>query len=248
MQVRRVTHREIDYEDLTMVDHLVRDLVDGAVDRDEARTAPGGIVSSGHRRPRWAVNLGWGVVGRRHSLLLGGGDRHHAVAFAAAVVIDRIQRAMTVRRLPVFYQQVAGGLFATLLAAGIAATGWTSSPRSSSPPASSCCWPASASSGATQDALSGFPLTAGARSLEAMLATAGIIAGVTGGFDLADALGVDLGRLDPGAYDPANPALRSPPVPRSPRPPSRSRRTRPCAPSPRWPWSGRLASRSTAWR
>ena len=40
-----------------------------------------------------------------------------------------------------------------------------------------------------------------------MLATAGIIAGVTGGFDLAEAMGVDLGRLDPGAYDLAGPAL-----------------------------------------
>src|SRR3712207_3036936 len=31
IQIRRVTHREIDYEDLTLVDHLVRDLVAGRV-------------------------------------------------------------------------------------------------------------------------------------------------------------------------------------------------------------------------
>ncbi len=40
--------------------------------------------------------------------------------------------------------------------------------------------------GALQDALSGFYLTAGARLTEALLATAGIIAGVSGGLALAD--------------------------------------------------------------
>ncbi len=52
--------------------------------------------------------------------------------------------------------------------------------------------------GAIQDALTGFPLTAGARILEALLATAGIIAGVSGGLTVGRMLGVNLGRLDPG--------------------------------------------------
>ena len=52
--------------------------------------------------------------------------------------------------------------------------------------------------GAIQDALTGFPLTAGARILEAILATAGVIAGVSGGITVGRMLGVDLGRLDPG--------------------------------------------------
>ena len=207
VQVRRVTHREIDYEDLTLVDHLVRDLVDGRTDRDEARSALARIVSSGHRRPRWAVNLGWGAVGAGTALLLGGGIVITAVAFCAAVAIDRIQRAMTVRRLPVFYQQVAGGLFATLLAAGIAATGLDVEPSLVVTASIVMLLAGIGFVGATQDALSGFPLTAGARSLEAMLATAGIIAGVSGGFDLAGALGVDLGRLDPGVYEAASPGM-----------------------------------------
>ena len=51
--------------------------------------------------------------------------------------------------------------------------------------------------GAIQDALTGFPVTAGARILEAFLATAGVVAGVSGGLRVADVLGVDLGRLEP---------------------------------------------------
>jgi hypothetical protein len=52
--------------------------------------------------------------------------------------------------------------------------------------------------GAIQDALTGFPLTAGARILEALLATAGVIAGVSGGLTVGRMMGVNLGRLDPG--------------------------------------------------
>jgi uncharacterized membrane protein YjjB (DUF3815 family) len=53
--------------------------------------------------------------------------------------------------------------------------------------------------GAIQDALTGYPLTAGARILEALLATAGVIAGVSGGLIVARMGGVDLGRVNPGA-------------------------------------------------
>ncbi len=53
--------------------------------------------------------------------------------------------------------------------------------------------------GAIQDALTGFPLTAGARILEAILATSGVIAGVSGGLTVGRMVGVDLGSLNPGA-------------------------------------------------
>ena len=52
--------------------------------------------------------------------------------------------------------------------------------------------------GALQDALSGFYVTAGARLTEALLATAGIIAGVSGGLTFGEVIGVDVGQLDPG--------------------------------------------------
>ena len=65
IQIRQVRHREIDYEDLTLVDHLVRDLIGGAIDRDEARSQLARIVSSGHRLPRWAVTLVPGRDGGR---------------------------------------------------------------------------------------------------------------------------------------------------------------------------------------
>jgi uncharacterized membrane protein YjjP (DUF1212 family) len=198
-QMRRITHREIDYEDLTMVDHVVRDLVEKRIDRDEARDAVARIVSSGHRRPRWAVTVSWGVMGAGIALLLGGGWMVTGFALVAACLIDRIQRFMSVRRLPTFYQQVAGGLVATLIAVGVAAADLDVEPSRVVTAGIIMLLAGIGFMGATQDALTGFPVTAAARILEAMLATAGIVAGVSGGLSLGRLFGVDLGRLEPGA-------------------------------------------------
>lgn len=199
IQQRRVTHREIDYEDLTMVDHLVTDLLAKEVTRDEARDILNRLVSSGHRRPRWSITVGWGVMGFGTALLLGGGLIVSVLAFVAACGIDRIQRVMSRRRLPGFYQQVAGGLFATLIAVATAASGLDVNPSRVVTVGIIMLLAGIGFVGATQDALAGFPLTAGARILEAMLATAGIIAGVSGGIAIGSALNVDLGILQPGA-------------------------------------------------
>ena len=53
--------------------------------------------------------------------------------------------------------------------------------------------------GALQDGLSGFYITANARVLEALLSTAGIIAGVSAGLTVAGSLGVDIPVIAPGA-------------------------------------------------
>ena len=65
IQIRHVRHREIDYEDLTLVDHLVRDLLAGEIDRDEARAGSRGSSRPATARPRWAVTAGLGRDGWR---------------------------------------------------------------------------------------------------------------------------------------------------------------------------------------
>lgn len=198
-QSRRVTHREIDYDDLTTIDHLVRDLVAGRISRDEARSRVLQIVSTGHSRPRWAVTVGWGFMGAGTALLFGGGFLVSMVAFLSSMAIDRIQRSMSVRRYPAFYQQVAGGLVATAFAVGTAVTGLDIEPSRVVTAGIIMLLAGLGIVGATQDALAGFPITANARFLEALLATAGIIAGVSGGLTVADLLGVRIGNIEPGA-------------------------------------------------
>jgi uncharacterized membrane protein YjjP (DUF1212 family)/uncharacterized membrane protein YjjB (DUF3815 family) len=200
IQIRQVRYREVDYGHLTAVDHLIRDLVEGRLDRAEATSRLNKIISTGHSRPRWSVTVALGVMGGGVGMVLGGDVLVVAVAAAAAMLVDRLQRQMGRRRLPTFYQQVAGGLLATLIAVGVDSTSADVSPSLVISTSIVLLLAGVNFLGAIQDALTGFPVTAGARILEAFLATAGVVAGVSGGLQIADVIGVDLGRLDPGAY------------------------------------------------
>jgi uncharacterized membrane protein YjjP (DUF1212 family) len=119
---RNVTQREIDYADLTAVDHLVADLLSDRITRDEAAQQVLQLASSGHPTPRWAVTASWGVVGAGVALLLGGDWIVLLVAALAGGAIEVLQRRLARFRLPFFYSQVAGGLLATLLAVARAGT------------------------------------------------------------------------------------------------------------------------------
>ncbi|WP_375498672.1 threonine/serine exporter ThrE family protein [uncultured Jatrophihabitans sp.] len=199
IQLRQVRYRQVDFGHLTEVDRLVRDLAAERVTRDEASIRLKKIVSSGHSRPRWSVTLGQGLVGAGVGMVLGGDWVVIGIALVGAVGVDLIQRRMSSRRWPVFYQQVAGGLFATLLAAGVAKTGLDVAPSRVITASIVLLLAGVSFLGAVQDALTGFPLTSGARILEAVIATAGAIAGVSGGLTLARVLNIGLGTLDPGA-------------------------------------------------
>jgi uncharacterized membrane protein YjjB (DUF3815 family) len=132
-------------------------------------------------------------------LQLGGDAAVIAIAFVAAVGIDRLQFEMGRRRLPFFYRQVAGGGVATIIAVLAAAVSDDLDPSLVVTANIVMLLAGIGFMGALQDALSGFYVTAGARLTEALLSTAGIIAGVSGGLTLAEVVGVDVGRLDPGA-------------------------------------------------
>lgn len=194
---RLVKQRDLDYEDLTVVDHLIRAIYRGGIDLREARNRLARVVSTGHVRPRSMVTLAWGAMCAGVGLMLGGSWEVVTIAFLAAMGIDRLQLVMSRRRIPVFYQQAAGGALATLLAAGINVV----VPLDVSLVVSANIVMLLAGvgfMGALQDALSGFYITASARLLEAMLHTAGIIAGVSFGLTLAETVGADVGRLVPG--------------------------------------------------
>ncbi|HEY9294018.1 MAG TPA: threonine/serine exporter family protein [Microlunatus sp.] len=195
---RNVQQRDVDYEDLTRVDHLVTALLLGRISRDEARAELARIVSSGHARPRWAITLGWGALALGIGMLLGGGPLVLIIALAAGIGLDQLLKLLSRWRLPLIYQQMAGGLLATLLAVGLAATPLPLSPSLVVSAAIIVLLAGLGFIGAAQDALTGFYLTAAARILEVLMATAGIIVGVSGGLSVGRVLGVELS-LTPGA-------------------------------------------------
>jgi uncharacterized membrane protein YjjP (DUF1212 family) len=196
---RNISQRDIDYDDLTRTHELVIELLEDRVTINEARTRVARINSTGHWLPRWAVVLGSGVVGGGIALILGGGVVVTAVASLAGIGIDVLARALARQRWPMFYQQIAGGLLATLLAVGTAALDRDVDPSLVITASIVLLLSGIGFMGAIQDALSGFYITSGARTIEAMLATAGLIAGVSAGLALAPVLGVSLGAIRPGA-------------------------------------------------
>ena len=198
VMLRHVQQRDIDYEDLTAVDHLVRDILTDRADLYLARSRMATIVSLGHSFPRWAVTLAWAVMAAAVGVFLGGGPVVSAVAAVAAALIDRVQIVMARRRLPFFYLQVAGGAIATVLAAAVAATPIDVDPSLVVTANIIMLLAGIGLMGAVQDALTGFYLTSSARLIEAMMATAGIIAGVGLGISVANGMGLHLDQLVPG--------------------------------------------------
>ncbi len=204
VQMRMVHHRELDYEDLTSVDHLVRAVVAGTVELTEARLELARIVASGHARPRWSITLGWGVMGGAMALMLGGNAAVVAVAAVSAVCIDRFQHAMSRNRMPNFYQQIGGGAIATVLAAAGTRLAEVNVHLDAALVVAASIIMLLAGvgfMGAVQDALSGYYVTGSARGMEAMLATVGIIAGVSGGLAIATVLGIGLPELNTREFD-----------------------------------------------
>ena len=198
LMIRNVKHRDIDYGDLTQVDHVVQGVLAGQLDVYLARTRMATILTSGHPWPRWSVTAAWGGMCASVAVFLGGGWLVALIAAAAAMSIDRLQLLLARARLPTFYLQVAGGAVATLFAVGLAATPLQADLSLVVTANIVMLLAGVGFMGAIQDALTGFYVTSGARVIEALLATAGIIAGVSGGLSVAEVVGVDLGQLVPG--------------------------------------------------
>lgn len=209
---RNISQRDIDYDDLTRTHDLVMDVLGDRVTVTEARARVARVNSTGHYLPRWAVVLGSGVVGGGIALVLGGGVVVTVVAAVAGLLVTMLMRTLNRHGWPMFYQQIAGGMLATMLALGTAALDQELdlSVDTSLVITASIVLLLSGIGfmGAIQDALSGFYITAGARILEAMLATAGLIAGVSAGMALAPTFGVNLIGVRPGGVT----ALASPPL------------------------------------
>ena len=199
IQVRRVTRRPANYGELVEVDTVVHALVGGTLTRDEARDEVARIVATGPRRRAAAVAIGWGLMGIGVALTLGGTAVVCLLAFLAAVAIDRTRVLLPLERIPLFYQQAAGGFVATLIAVIAAATPLDVNPSRVVSAGIVMLLAGIGITGATQDALTGFPVTATARLLDALLNTTGVIAGVGAGLTLGGLVTVDLGTFTPGA-------------------------------------------------
>ena len=199
---RVVVSRNLDYDELTKTYLLVGDFLRDAIGVPEARAQVARLASHSPWVPRWAGTAAAAVFGGSVALLLGAGAVVVLVAAVAAVAVTLLQNAMSVREWPVFYVQAACGALATTIALSATALPVTflDALRPSLVLTASIVLLLAGIGflGAIQDSLSGFYVTSAARVLEAVLATAGLIAGVGAGLELAPVLGIEFSRITPG--------------------------------------------------
>lgn len=220
--LRVVQTRSADYERLARVTALVTAITDGSPEvrvadtvdsteaRDEARhqfeaahERLDAILVQPHRYRRAVVTLTLAVMAAGVAVLLGGGPLVVLVAAATAALIDTVTRLLGGWGLPAFFQQIAGAAVAT----GVAVLLLAVVPQlpvelAVLPPAlvvaSGVVVLLAGLSfvGAADDAINGFPITAGGRLLEVGLLTLGIVVGIAAVLDGARSLGVELVLVD----------------------------------------------------
>jgi uncharacterized membrane protein YjjP (DUF1212 family) len=190
--LRVVRSRSLDYTRLTAVEKLIRKIVRGHMGAEQAQTELERITSAPHPYPRWVATLSWGGVAAFVTILLGGGFDIALVAFVISGVIDRVGRVVNRYGLPFFFQQVIGGLVATLSAMVIVSSDILTTNRPTLVVAAAVTVLLSGLStvSAVQDAITGYNVTAAGRTMETVLMSAGLIAGVVLALRIAVMLGL----------------------------------------------------------
>jgi uncharacterized membrane protein YjjP (DUF1212 family) len=143
------------------------------------------VVSAPATYRRTVNALGWAGVAGCFGLVLGGGWLEALIAALTTALIEQVMRVLNRRSLPAFFQQVVGAALATGVAVLLLV--WDVDVRTSLVVAAGIVVLLAGLSlvSAAQDAISGFPVTAGARAFEVVTLTAGIVVGIAGVLDLA---------------------------------------------------------------
>ncbi|MFV0425794.1 MAG: threonine/serine exporter ThrE family protein [Beutenbergiaceae bacterium] len=211
-RVRVIEDRTSDYSRLSGLVELVDDIGAGRLDIPTAQRCLDEVLTSPHPYRRWIVTLALGAMAASISVLFGGGWQIALVAAGTTAIIDRALRFGRRRGLPHLFQQVLGAMIATIVAVlllwGQNLFGWDAQllPSSLVVAAGIVVLLAGLSLvGAAQDAISGFPLTASARSFEVVISTIGLVLGIAVVLDLGVRLGVPLQVVDYAAVDVSTP-------------------------------------------
>ncbi|MHA6796873.1 threonine/serine ThrE exporter family protein [Pseudonocardia bannensis] len=193
--MRLVRYRSTDLTRLAAVSRIVTALEAGRLDVRAASTELSEATEAPHPYPRWVATAGWAGLAASIAVLLGAGALTATVAFVVTALIDRIGRLLNRWGLPAFFQQVVGGLLATVSTVALLAAGaFPPGTRPSLVVAAGITVLLSGLSvvGTVEDAISGYYVTAAGRAAEIALLSAGLLTGVVIGLKLGFQLGVAL--------------------------------------------------------
>ncbi|WP_020669827.1 threonine/serine ThrE exporter family protein [Amycolatopsis nigrescens] len=185
--LRVVRSRSLDYSRLSDTEQLVQRINRGNIGAEEAYAELQRITKAPHPYPRWVATLAWGGMAFFITLIVGGGLDIATVALVISAVIDRIGRLLNRYALPFFFQQVAGGLIATVSATAILSSGLLSTDKPTLVVAAAITVLLSGLStvSAVQDGITGYYVTSAGRTMETALMSAGLISGVVLALKLA---------------------------------------------------------------
>jgi uncharacterized membrane protein YjjP (DUF1212 family) len=190
--LRVVRARSLDYTRLTAAEILIRKIVRGNIDAATAHIELQEMTNAPHPYPRWVATLAWAGLAAFITMILGGGFDIAIVAGVISAVVDRVGRRLNRYALPFFYQQIVGGLVATLSAMAILSSNLLTTDKPTLVVAAAITVLLSGLStvSAVQDAITGYNVTAAGRIVETILMSAGLIAGVVLALKIAVLLGL----------------------------------------------------------
>ena len=191
-----VRHRSVDYGRLAAASRMADDLVHGRIAPDQAMARLGEIQATPPRQG-WRVLLGWAGMAAAFTVLLGGGPLVAVTGFVSTTAVYLANRNLARRGVPDFFLSAVGAAVATGLALVLVTTG---APATSSLVVAGGIMvlvPGYALVASVQDALTGFPISAGARGLEVVMTAAGIVTGVAVVLYAASAAGVTMAVVAP---------------------------------------------------
>lgn len=190
--LRVVRSRSLDYSRLSAVEALITKITRGTISAEEAYSELTSVSTAPHPYPRWVATLALGGMAASVTVLIGGDAMTAVLAFFVSALIDRIGRVLNRYALPLFFQQIVGGLVAALITMAAVSSGIAAfeSPSLVAAAAITVLLSGLGTVSAVQDAITGYNVTAAGRTMEVALMSAGLITGVVIALRIAVSLGL----------------------------------------------------------
>lgn len=188
-RVRVVRSWSSNYKALAAVHQLVADIVAGRMTRSDAERRLEEITREPKPFPRWMVTLAGGFFASFFASFLGAPLLDATMGFFGTLIVLWLTRQLAAWRVPEYFGLAAGGFVASFLAMGAFTMEVDITPSMVVAGSLMILLPSARVVSAIQDAINGFPITSAGRLLSAMIAFAGMTAGIMAAVVIWDLLG-----------------------------------------------------------
>ena len=188
-RIRVVRSWSGNYNALASVHELVTDIVSGRLTRSEAERRLDEIIHEPKPFPRWMITVCGAFFASFFASYLGAPILDAALGFVGTLGVLWLTRQLAAWRVPEYFCLAAGGFFASFLAMGAFTLEVDVTPSMVVAGTLMILLPSARVVSAIQDAINGFPITSAGRLVSAMIAFAGMTAGIMGAVVIWDLLG-----------------------------------------------------------